>query len=315
MKPGEALVQTEYCGVCHTDLHVKNADFGDVTGVTLGHEGIGRVIKVGEGVDSLKEGDRVSIAWMFESCGHCEYCTTGRETLCRDVKNAGYTVDGAMAEQVIVTADYAVKVPENLDPAAASSITCAGVTTYKAVKVSNIKPGQWIGVFGIGGLGNLALQYAKNVFNAKVVAFDISDDKLDFAKELGADAVVNTKNQDAVEEVNKLTDDKGLDATVITAVAKTPFNQAVDVVKAGARVVAVGLPVEKMDLEIPRLVLDGIEVVGSLVGTRQDLKEAFQFAAEGKVVPKVQTRELEEINDIFEEMEQGTITGRMVIQF
>ncbi|MDM7862997.1 alcohol dehydrogenase AdhP [Staphylococcus borealis] len=315
LKPGEALVQTEYCGVCHTDLHVKNADFGDVTGVTLGHEGIGRVIKVGEGVDSLKEGDRVSIAWMFESCGHCEYCTTGRETLCRDVKNAGYTVDGAMAEQVIVTADYAVKVPENLDPAAASSITCAGVTTYKAVKVSNIKPGQWIGVFGIGGLGNLALQYAKNVFNAKVVAFDISDDKLDFAKELGADAVVNTKNQDAVEEVNKLTDDKGLDATVITAVAKTPFNQAVDVVKAGARVVAVGLPVEKMDLEIPRLVLDGIEVVGSLVGTRQDLKEAFQFAAEGKVVPKIQTRELEEINDIFEEMEQGTITGRMVIQF
>lgn len=315
LKPGEALVQTEYCGVCHTDLHVKNADFGDVTGVTLGHEGIGRVIKVGEGVDSLKEGDRVSIAWMFESCGHCEYCTTGRETLCRDVKNAGYTVDGAMAEQVIVTEDYAVKVPENLDPAAASSITCAGVTTYKAVKVSNIKPGQWIGVFGIGGLGNLALQYAKNVFNAKVVAFDISDDKLDFAKELGADAVVNTKNQDAVEEVNKLTDDKGLDATVITAVAKTPFNQAVDVVKAGARVVAVGLPVEKMDLEIPRLVLDGIEVVGSLVGTRQDLKEAFQFAAEGKVVPKVQTRELEEINDIFEEMEQGTITGRMVIQF
>ncbi|PTK53891.1 alcohol dehydrogenase AdhP [Staphylococcus haemolyticus] len=315
LKPGEALVQMEYCGVCHTDLHVKNADFGDVTGVTLGHEGIGRVIKVGEGVESLKEGDRVSIAWMFESCGHCEYCTTGRETLCRDVKNAGYTVDGAMAEQVIVTADYAVKVPENLDPAAASSITCAGVTTYKAVKVSNIKPGQWIGVFGIGGLGNLALQYAKNVFNAKVVAFDISDEKLDFAKELGADAVVNTKNQDAIEEVNKLTDDKGLDATVITAVAKTPFNQAVDVVKAGARVVAVGLPVEKMDLEIPRLVLDGIEVVGSLVGTRQDLKEAFQFAAEGKVIPKVQTRELEEINDIFEEMEQGTITGRMVIKF
>ncbi len=282
LEPGEALVETEYCGVCHTDLHVKNADFGDVTGRTLGHEGIGRVIKIADAVTSLKVGDRVSIAWLFESCGHCEYCITGRETLCRNVKNAGYTVDGAMAEQVIVTADYAVKVPETLDPAAASSITCAGVTTYKAVKVSQIQPGQWIGIFGIGGLGNLALQYAKNVFNAKVVAFDISDDKLNFAKELGA---------------------------------KTPFNQAVDVVKAGARVVAVGLPVEKMDLEIPRLVLDGIEVVGSLVGTRQDLKEAFQFAAEGKVIPKVQTRELEEINDIFEEMEKGTITGRMVIKF
>ncbi|MBU5908935.1 alcohol dehydrogenase catalytic domain-containing protein, partial [Vibrio cholerae O1] len=129
-----------------------------VTGVTLGHEGIGKVIEVAEDVESLKIGDRVSIAWMFESCGRCEYCTTGRETLCRSVKNAGYTVDGAMAEQVIVTADYAVKVPEKLDPAAASSITCAGVTTYKAVKVSNVKPGQWLGVFGIGGLGNLALQ-------------------------------------------------------------------------------------------------------------------------------------------------------------
>ena len=313
LKPGEALVKTEYCGVCHTDLHVKNADFGDVTGVTLGHEGIGRVIEVADNVDSLKVGDRVSIAWMYAACGNCEYCTTGRETLCRDVLNAGYTVDGAMAEEVIVDANYAVKVPENLDPAAASSITCAGVTIYKAVKVSGIEPGQWLGVFGVGGLGNLALQYAKNVMGAKVVAFDINDDKLNFAKELGADAIINSTNVDPIEEVNRLTNNKGLDATVITAVAKTPFNQAVDVVKAGARVVAVGLPVDKMDLDIPRLVLDGIEVVGSLVGTRQDLREAFQFAAENKVIPKVQLRQLSEINDIFDEMEKGTITGRMVI--
>ncbi|MFJ7647164.1 alcohol dehydrogenase AdhP [Lysinibacillus sp. NPDC097279] len=315
LQPGEALVQTEYCGVCHTDLHVKNADFGDVTGIVLGHEGIGKVIEIAEGVTSLKVGDRVSIAWMYESCGHCEYCTTGRETLCRDVKNAGYTVDGAMAEQVIVSADYAVKVPDNLDPAAASSVTCAGVTTYKAVKVSNIRPGQWIGIFGIGGLGNLAVQYAKHVYGAKVIAFDINDDKLAFAKEVGADVVVNLLNEDPVTKAKELTDGKGLDATVITAVAKTPFNQAIDVVKAGARVVAVGLPVDKMDLDIPRLVLDGIQVIGTLVGTRQDLQEAFQFAAEGKVVPKVTLRKIEEINEIMEEMEQGKITGRMVIDF
>lgn len=315
LKHGEALVQMEYCGVCHTDLHVKNADFGDVTGVTLGHEGVGKVIEIGEGVTSLQVGDRVSIAWLYESCGHCEYCTTGRETLCRDVKNAGYTVDGAMAEQAIVAADYAVKVPDGLDPAAASSVTCAGVTTYKAVKVSGVKPGQWIGVFGIGGLGNLAVQYAKHVFGAKVIAFDISDDKLAFAKEVGADVVVNSLNEDPVEAAKKVTGGKGLDATVITAVAKTPFNQAIDVVKAGARVVAVGLPVDKMDLNIPRLVLDGIQVVGSLVGTRQDLQEAFQFAAEGKVVPKVALRPVEDINEILEEMEEGKITGRMVIDF
>lgn len=184
LKHGEALVQMEYCGVCHTDLHVKNGDFGDVTGVVLGHEGVGKVVEVAEGVTSLKVGDRVAIPWLYESCGHCEYCTTGRETLCRNVKNAGYTVDGAMAEQAIVVANYVVKVPDNLDPAAATSITCAGVTTYKAVKVSDIRPGQWIGVFGIGGLGSLAVQYAKNVFGARVVAFDINDDKLAFAKEM-----------------------------------------------------------------------------------------------------------------------------------
>lgn len=315
LEHGEALVQVEYCGVCHTDLHVKNGDFGDVTGVVLGHEGVGKVIEVADGVTSLKVGDRVAIAWLYESCGHCEYCNSGRETLCRDVKNSGYTVDGAMAEQVIVAADYAVKVPDGLDPAAATSISCAGVTTYKAVKVSQVQPGGWIGVFGIGGLGNLAVQYAKNVFGAKVVAFDISDDKLDFAKEVGADVVVNSLNEDPKERALELTDGKGLDAVVITAVAKQPFNQAVDVVKAGARVVAVGLPVDKMDLDIPRLVLDGIQVVGSLVGTRQDLKEAFQFAAEGKVVPKVTLRRIEEINDIMDEMEQGRFTGRMVIDF
>lgn len=315
LKHGEALVEMECCGVCHTDLHVKNHDFGDVTGVILGHEGVGRVIEVAEGVTSLKIGDRVSIAWMFTSCGNCEYCNTGRETLCRNVLNAGYTVDGAMAEQAIVVADYTVKVPEGLGSAEASSITCAGVTTYKAVKTSGIRPGQWIGVFGIGGLGNLAVQYAKHVFGAKVVAFDINDEKLEFAKEMGADVIVNSLREDPVARAMELTGGKGLDATVITAVAKTPFNQAVNVVKAGARVVAVGLPVDKMDLDIPRLVLDGIQVVGSLVGTRQDLEEAFAFAAEGKVTPKCEMRPLEDINDIFDEMEAGTITGRMVIDF
>src|SRR5690606_11876831 len=255
------------------------------------------------------------IAWLYESCGNCEYCNSGRETLGRDVKNSGYTVDGAMAEQVIVAADYAVKVPDGLDPAAATSISCAGVTTYKAVKVSQVQPGGWIDVFGIGGLGNLAVQYAKHVFGAKVIAFDINDDKLAFAKEVGADVVVNSLKEDPKERALEVTGGKGLDASIITAVAKEPFNQAVDVVKAGARVVAVGLPVDKMDLDIPRLVLDGIQVIGSLVGTRQDLQEAFQFAAEGKVVPKVTLRKIEEINDIMEEMEQGKFTGRMVIDF
>ena len=311
LKHGEALLKMQCCGVCHTDLHVKNGDFGDKTGVILGHEGIGIVKEVGPGVTSLKPGDRASVAWFFQGCGHCEYCNSGNETLCRDVKNSGYTVDGAMAEECIVVADYSVKVPDGLDSAAASSVTCAGVTTYKAVKVSNIRPGQWIAIYGLGGLGNLALQYAKNVFNARVIAVDINDDQLQFAKEMGADLVINSRNEDAAKVIQEKVG--GAHAAVVTAVAKVAFNSAVDALRAGGRLVAVGLPPEAMSLNIPRLVLDGIEVVGSLVGTRQDLVEAFEFAAQGKVVPKVTLRPIEDINQIFDEMQEGKIKGRMVI--
>ncbi|KAA9000614.1 alcohol dehydrogenase AdhP [Affinibrenneria salicis] len=311
LQHGEALLSMEYCGVCHTDLHVKNGDFGEVPGTVLGHEGVGIVKAVGPGVTSLKPGDRASVAWFYEGCGHCEYCISGNETLCRDVKNAGFTVDGGMAEECIVVADYAVKVPDNLDPAAASSITCAGVTTYKAVKVSQIKPGQWIAIYGLGGLGNLALQYAKNVFNAKVIAIDVNEAQLELARQMGADLTINPIKEDAAKLIQEKVG--GAHSAVVTAVARSAFNSAVDAVRAGGRIVAVGLPPESMDLNIPRLVLDGIQVLGSLVGTREDLKEAFQFAAEGKVKPKVTKRPLQDINAIFKEMEEGKITGRMVI--
>ena len=312
LETGEALVDIEYCGVCHTDLHVAHGDFGKVPGRVLGHEGIGIVKEIAPDVKSLKVGDRVSVAWFFEGCGACEYCTTGRETLCRTVKNAGYSVDGGMAEQCIVTADYAVKVPEGLDPAQASSITCAGVTTYKAIKEAQLQPGQWTVIFGAGGLGNLAVQYAKKVFNAHVVAVDINNDKLALAKEVGADIVINGHE---VEDVAALIQEKtgGAHSAVVTAVSKVAFNQAVDSVRAGGRVVAVGLPSEMMDLSIVKTVLDGIQVIGSLVGTRKDLEEAFQFGAEGLVVPVVQKRPISDAVDVPDEMEAGTIQGRMVL--
>ena len=314
LETGEALVDIEYCGVCHTDLHVAHGDFGKVPGRVLGHEGIGIVKEIAPDVKSLKVGDRVSVAWFFEGCSACEYCTTGRETLCRTVKNAGYSVDGGMAEQCIVTADYAVKVPEGLDPAQASSITCAGVTTYKAIKEAQLQPGQWTVIFGAGGLGNLAVQYAKKVFNAHVVAVDINNDKLALAKEVGADIVINGHE---VDDVAALIQEKtgGAHSAVVTAVSKVAFNQAVDSVRAGGRVVAVGLPSEMMDLSIVKTVLDGIQVIGSLVGTRKDLEEAFQFGAEGLVVPVVQKRPVSDAVDVFDEMEAGTIQGRMVLDF
>ncbi|OFS49659.1 alcohol dehydrogenase AdhP [Streptococcus salivarius] len=304
---GQALVKVEYCGVCHTDLHVAHGDFGQVPGRILGHEGIGIVEEVGEGVETLKKGDRVSIAWFFEGCGHCEYCTTGRETLCRSVKNAGYSVDGGMS-------DYAVKVPEGLNPAQASSITCAGVTTYKAIKEAKVEPGQWVAIYGAGGLGNLAIQYAKKVFNARVVAVDINQDKLDLAKESGADLVVNGKE---VEDVAGYIQEKtgGTHSAVVTAVSKVAFNQAIDSVRAGGTVVAVGLPSEYMELSIVKTVLDGIRVVGSLVGTRKDLEEAFDFGAQGLVVPVVETVPVDTAVEVFDQMEKGEIQRRKVLDF
>jgi len=313
IKPNEALLDMEYCGLCHTDLHVAAGDYGDKPGVTLGHEGIGIVKQVGSEVTSLKVGDRASVAWFFHGCGHCEYCVSGNETFCREVQNAGYTVDGGMAEQAIVVADYAVKVPEGLDPIEASSITCAGVTTYKGIKVSGIKPGEWLAVYGAGGLGNLAIQYAKNVFGAKVIAADINQDKLDLARKIGADLTINMMDEDA----GKVIQDKcgGASVAVVCAVAKSAFESAIDCLKPMGKMVAIALPNDTMAVSIPRTVFDGIEIIGSLVGTRQDLAEAFQFGADGLVKPIVATRKLEEINDIIDEMKQGKIEGRMVVDF
>jgi len=313
IKAYEALLDVECCGVCHTDLHVSNGDFGDVEGRILGHEGIGIVSQVGADVNNLKIGDRVAVAWFYEGCGVCEYCINGRETFCLHAKNAGYSVDGAMAEKCIISAKYAVKVPDNLGSAQASSVTCAGVTCYKAVKVASVRPGQWLAVYGVGGLGNLAVQYAKNVFNCKVIAIDIDDAKLKLAKECGADLIFNPKNGNSSTWIKQQTNG-GAHAAIVTATAKSSFNEAVDCLRRCSRLVAVGLPSETIDLSIVKTVLEGIEVVGSLVGTREDLNEALQFAAEGKVTPLVTMRKLDEVGEVFNEMYNGEILGRMVLQ-
>lgn len=310
---GEALVKVEYCGLCHTDLHVAAGDFGKVPGRIIGHEGVGKVIQVADDVDNLKIGDRVSIAWFYRGCGHCEYCTTGRETLCRNVQNSGFSVDGAMAEQVIVPADYAVKVPEGLDPVEATSLTCAGVTMYKALKVGETRPGQWVEVVGAGGLGNLAVQFAHNVFGANVIAVDGNEDKLNAAKENGADIAINRHDPDVAEQIQKKVG--GVHNAQITAVTTEAFTTSVNALRPDGRLVAVALPKGDMALNIDKTVLDGIQVAGSLVGTRQDLAETFQFGSEGKVKPIVKTRRLDEVNDIIDEMKQNKIVGRMVVDF
>lgn len=321
---GEALINVEYCGLCHTDIHCANGDFGNPNEIgirnaefkrVIGHEGVGIVTKLADGAsDYLKVGDRVSIAWFYSACGVCDFCVSGNETFCRKVLNAGYTIDGAMAQQVVVDAKYAVKVPKDLDPAQASSITCAGVTMYKALKTGETKPGQWVSIHGVGGLGNIAVQYANNVFGANVVAVDGNDDKLLAAKENGAKLIINRHDTpDVAGEINRLTG--GVHNAQVTAVNAAAFNQAIDSLRPMGKLVAVALPKGDMALNIAKTVLDGIEVRGSLVGTRADLKEAFDFGASGKVSPIVEKIDLSDINDAIKDMLDGKITGRKVVDF
>lgn len=323
LQHGEALVDVEYCGLCHTDLHVANGDFGDPSKMgtinpgfrrVIGHEGVGIVSKLGEGAsDYLKVGDRVSIAWFFDGCGVCEYCVSGNETFCRKVRNAGYTVDGAMAQQVVVNAKYAVKVPDGLDPMEASSITCAGVTTYKALKTGEVKPGQWVSVHGAGGLGNLSVQYAHNVFGARVVAVDGNEDKLEAARKNGAEVLVDFTKQDVAKTIQEATG--GVHSAQVAAVGVESFKQAIDSLRPLGKVVAIALPQGDMPVNVVKAVLDGLQVRGSLVGTRTDLAEAFQFGAEGKVKPIVRAGDINDINDAIYDMQHGKITGRVVFDF
>ncbi|WP_036835899.1 alcohol dehydrogenase AdhP [Pontibacillus litoralis] len=309
---GEVLVHMKACGVCHTDLHAAHGDWPVKPKLPLipGHEGVGEIVEVGEGVTHLKKGDRVGVPWLYSACGHCEYCLTGRETLCHHQHNAGYSVDGGYAEYCVAAADYAVKLPDNLDYIQAAPIFCAGVTTYKALKVGEAKPGDWVAIYGIGGLGHVAVQYAKAMgFN--VVAVDTFEEKLQLAQQLGADKVVNPIEENASTYIQE--EIGGVQVAVCTAVSKKAFNDAYYSVKRGGKCVAVGLPPEMMEVPIFDTVLNGVSVTGSIVGTRKDLIESLEFAAQGKVKTIVQTAKLEDINTIFQDMIDGKINGRMVL--
>lgn len=309
---GEVLVKIKACGVCHTDLHAAHGDWPVKPKLPLipGHEGVGIVEEIGEGVTSIKVGDRVGIPWLYSACGECEYCLTGRETLCPDQLNAGYSVDGGYAEYCKAPADYIVKIPENLDFAEVSPIFCAGVTTYKALKVADAKAGDWVAIYGIGGLGHVALQYAK-AMGYNVVAVDIMEDKLELAKSLGADLTVNGLQVDPVQKIKEKVG--GVQAAISVAVTKKAFEQAYGSVKRGGTLVVVGLPNDELPIPIFDTVLNGVTVKGSIVGTRKDLQESIEFAAQGKVRTNIETQPLDKINEVFERMENGKINGRVVL--
>ncbi|MBO1269585.1 alcohol dehydrogenase AdhP [Arthrobacter cavernae] len=312
--PGEALVRLITSGVCHTDLHAAEGDWPVKPKLPLvpGHEGVGEVVELGEGVKDLAVGDLVGNAWLWSACGECQYCRTGWETLCESQQNAGYGVDGSFGEYMLVNTRFAARIPEGSDPVEVAPVLCAGVTVYKGLKMTEARPGQWVTISGIGGLGHIAVQYAV-AMGLRVAAVDIADDKLALAKQHGAELTVNALKEDPVEVIQRETG--GAHGVLVTAVHPSAFGQAIGMARRGGTIVFNGLPPGDFPAPIFEIVLKGLTVRGSIVGTRQDLEEALDFYAQGKIHPTVSTRELSEVNAVFDEMKHAKIDGRVVLRF
>jgi propanol-preferring alcohol dehydrogenase len=311
--PGELLVKVIACGVCHTDLHAASGDWPvkPVPPFIPGHEVAGVVAALGPGVTDFKEGDPVGVAWLHDACLSCEYCETGWETLCEHQHDTGYSCDGGFAEYVIASAAFTARLPAGVDFARMAPILCAGVTTYKGLKETEARPGEWVAISGIGGLGHVAVQYAK-AMGFKVVALDVTPDKLALARATGADVAIDARSPNAVADVLKATGG-GAHGILVTAVSPPAFSQAVHMVRRKGTVALVGLPAGEFPTPIFDVVLKRITLRGSIVGTRRDLDEAIAFAAEGKVRAEITKAPLGDINAVLAKLKAGKIDGRVVL--
>jgi alcohol dehydrogenase, propanol-preferring len=310
--PGQVLIRVVASGVCHTDLHAADGDWPVKPTLPFipGHEGAGYVAAVGSGVTGMTDGDRVGLPWLHSACGSCEFCLTGWETLCPRQSNTGYSVNGCFADYVLADADYVGRLPDALDFATAAPVLCAGVTTYKGLKETDTRPGQWVVISGVGGLGHMAVQYAK-AMGLHVAAVDVADDKLALARSLGAELTVNAKTQDPAATLQR--EIGGAHGALVTAVSPVAFAQAIGMLRRGGTCALVGLPPGEFPTPIFDVVLKRLTIRGSIVGTRMDLTEALQFAAEGKVHVALERRPLSSINDIFDRLRAGTVNGRIVL--
>lgn len=311
--PGQVLVQIEASGLCHTDIHAANGDWPIKPKVPLipGHEGVGRIVALSGDGGSHQIGDRVALPWLGYACGRCRYCVSGWETYCQSAQYTGYTVDGGFAEYAAAWASHAVPVPAAVSSFDAAPLTCAGVTTYKAVKVARPQPAETAMVVGIGGLGHLALQYAK-IFGTTTVAVDVEDEKLALAKDLGADYVIDGRGDQAGE----IAAIGGVDVAVVTVPSPRAMAAAHAALNPNGRLVLIGLPADnRLELPVFETVLKGITVVGSLVGTRNDLSECFALHAQGRTRVVAEARQLDEVNECFGEVLAGEVPARIVFEF
>jgi propanol-preferring alcohol dehydrogenase len=309
---GQILVKVEATGLCHTDIHAAHGDWPVKPSPPFipGHEGVGIVDELGPGVTEGEIGDRVAMPWLGYACGTCDYCVSGWETLCESQLNMGYSIDGGFGEYAIAYARYVVKVPDGIDPFDAAPLTCAGVTTYKAVKVAGTRSSDLVAVFGVGGLGHLAIQYA-GIAGGRVVAVDLLDEKLELARELGAEFTINATKEDPVAAIKAL---GGADQAIALAVSPRAFEQAYGTLRRGGKLVFVALPADnEVKLPIFETVLNGITVVGSIVGTRTDLREVFELHAAGKTTVIRELRPLCRVNESIADVEAGRVAARIVL--
>ena len=310
--PGQVLMRVVASGVCHTDLHAADGDWPVRPTLPFipGHEGAGYVAALGSGVRGLQEGDRVGVPWLHSACGACEHCLTGWETLCPQQQNTGYSVDGGYAEYVLAPANYVARIPDGLSFVDAAPILCAGVTTYKGLKETDTRPGEWVVISGIGGLGHVAVQYAITM-GLRVAAVDVADEKLALAHELGAELIVNAATSDPVAVIQQ--EIGGAHGALITAVSVPAFRQGIGMLRRGGTCALVGLPPGDFPTPIFDVVLKRLTIRGSIVGTRQDLHEALDFAARRKVQATTEIQPIEAINAIFDRLRAGTVQGRVVL--
>jgi alcohol dehydrogenase, propanol-preferring len=312
--PGEVLIEVEACGVCHSDLHVADGDWKQLAGIVkkpliLGHEIVGRVVERGSKVQDLQPGDRVGVPWVHWTCGVCEFCRGGNENLCIKQAITGVTVDGGYAEFAKAPASHAMKTPSNLPPKEVAPLFCAGVTVYRALKHAKILAGQRLAVFGVGGLGHIAIQIGRGL-GAEVTAIDISDEKLAQAKSLGASHTLNAASCDAVKE---LRGKGGVHVAIVTSAAKVAYDMAFYGLRPTGTLLVVGLPAE--DIAFPPIMMAAgeIRIQATAVGTRDDLREVLAMAAAGKVRCQVTSRPLAQANEVLEDLRHGRIAGRVVL--
>jgi len=310
--PGEILIKVEACGVCHTDLHLAAGDWRlSKLPLILGHEVAGVVTAVGAGVRNFKPGDRAGVPWIYSTCGACEFCTSDREALCPDISVTGFMVDGGYAEYLKARASHAVPIPAAISPVNAAPLMCAGLTPYRALKISGLRVGETVAVWGVGGLGHYAVQIAK-AMGARVVAVDTVESKLELARELGADAVADASSGKPEKYIRDM---GGAHVVISLAPAPEAIAQGFEALRRGGTLVVVGMPPGSFTLPITRSVAKGVRILTSAVGTRQDLREVLALAAAGKIRSVAETCRLEEINEVFVRLRAGKVTGRVVIEF